>query len=104
MVKEGYFSKKRNQNSFLVHLHRYSWLIIKHAIYHLILLMIYAQNMIHFWQDLILTIMPTITGDKMKIFSHSTPQHAIEDVKFSFAYSSQFIYFELSFCHKLYEL
>ena len=67
--------------------------------------MIHVQNMIHFSQDMMLVIMLTITDDKMKTFSHSTTQHAIEDVKFSFATSiSQFIYFKLSYCHKIYQL
>ena len=78
---------------------------MKLAVFHLILSMIHVQNMIHFSQDMMLVIMLTITDDKMKTFSHSTTQHAIEDVKFSFATSiSQFIYFKLSYCHKIYEL
>ena len=95
MVKEEYSSKRRDLNSFLVHLHRYSWLKMRNAIFHLILLLIHVQNLIPFWQDLMWAIILTIIEDKMKIFSYSTTQHAIEDVKFSFSTSISQFYF----CH-----
>ena len=65
----------------MVHLHRYSWLKMKLAIFQLIQLMIRVQNMISFLQDLIYAIMLTNIDVKMKIFSHSIDQHAIEDVE-----------------------
>ena len=89
----------------MVHLHRYSWLKMKLAIFHLIQSIIHVQNMISILQDLICAIMLTNIDVKMKIFSHSIDQHAIEDVKLSLATRSTThllpTYIILSFCNKI---